>query len=148
MSSEMLICLVFGVALMLAEFVLPGFISLFLGMAGVLVAGMIGLGWISAWPSIAMAWVGVAIVLVLTLRSTLMRYFPGEKSKGSVDDDSLARGTLVEVVKDVTESNEDGQIMFRDAVWSARSASVAIPRGARARLLRRENLLWIVEPER
>ena len=51
-----------------------------------------------------------------------------------MDDDGAVRGSLVEVVRDVSETTEDGQIMFRDAVWSARSASKPIPRGARARL--------------
>lgn len=146
-SPQLLVCLAAGVGLMFAEVILPGFVSVFIGMAGVLVAAIVWLGWLEGWTPVLFTWLGISIFLILTLRSTLMKFFPGDKSVGSMDEDADAKGSVVEVVKAVSSGNNDGQIMFRDAVWSARSAGKALALGTKARLVRRENLVWVVEAD-
>jgi inner membrane protein len=144
---QMLVCLGVGVGLIVAELALPGFVSIFLGLAALVVAGLLWGGWIEGWTSISIAWVAVSIFLIMTLRSTVMKFFPGDTSVGSMDEDGDASGSVVEVVKDIKAGSSEGQVLFRDAVWSARSVSGPIAKGKNARLVRRDNLVWIVEPE-
>lgn len=138
--------LVLGVALMLAELVLPGLISIFLGAAACLVAGMLALGILQSQVAALIAWLLIAIALVLALRSTLMRFFPGDTSKGSLDEDAQAAGSIVVAASDLSADHDNGQIAFRETLWLARTVCGTVKKGANARLIRREGLVWIVEP--
>lgn len=137
--------LIVGIVLMVAELVLPGFVSVFLGAAAVIVAGLMATGLIGSAATAFIAWLVISIALVLSLRSTLMRFFPGDTSKGSVDEDAQAAGSIVVAATDVSPDDANGQVEFRETLWHARSAYGVVAKGMKARLVRREGLVWIVE---
>ncbi len=145
-THQSIVWLIVGLVLLAAELVLPGFVSMFLGMAAIIVAALVWFGVVQTTLAAFFAWVVASVVLVLTLRSTVKKLFPGETSVGSMDEDAQAKGSIVEVVKDVEFEHSDGQVNFRDAVWSARSVAAPIKKGGKARLVRRDNIVWFVEP--
>lgn len=145
-AQQSLVWLIVGVVLIAAELLLPGLISVFLGLAALVVAALIHFGFVASASMAILTWVVVSVVLVLTLRSSLMKFFPGDTSVGSLDEDAQAKGSVVDVVRDVAFEHSEGQVNFRDALWSARSLGGPIRKGERARLVRRENIVWLVEP--
>jgi len=74
-----------------------------------------------------------------------LRVFKPDRSVGSTDEDADAFGTEVAVLVRVTE-HQAGRIQFQGTSWPARSVHGALEPGERARIVDRENLVWIVEP--
>lgn len=138
--------LILGIVLILSELILPGLISIFMGIAALLLAGIIGVGFISNWMSAVIAWMVLSIVLIITLRAWTLKIWPGETSKGSMDEDEDAKGSLVNAVTDITSDEIGGQINFRDALWQARTDGRVIKNGETVRLVKRSGLVWTVSP--
>lgn len=138
--------LVLGVVLILAELLLPGLVVVFLGVAALLVGGLAAFGLITGWTTAVAAWSVSSLALVLGLRSGAQRLLPGEADRTSTNEDVDAFGEVVEVVEDVGPF-ESGRIRLRDVTWAAQTIEGRIPKGARARIVARDNLIWIVEPE-
>ena len=134
-----------GVVLAMSELFLPGFFSLLLGLAAVVVAGAIQLGWIDGWMTALTTWFVVSILLIVTLRNSLMRIFPGGTSTGSTDDDASAKGSICMAISDIATDGSTGQIMFRETSWQARAATRPIRKDSRVKLLTRDGLVWVVE---
>ena len=132
--------------MILAELAVPGMISVFLGAAALLTGLLISAGFIGSWMGAIITWMVLSILLIATLRASVLKLFPGETSKGSVDADGDARGTLVTALSDITSEPIGGQIDFRDAVWQASCQDGLIKQGATVRLVRRNGLVWTVEP--
>lgn len=140
------IWLVGGVILLLAELVLPGLVAGFLGAAAVLVAGLRFLGVIEGLAASVAAWMGLSVVLTLSLRRWMQRLLPGDVKKSLPLEDTHAFGTLVEVLETIREGDADGRIRWQGTTWPAMSTSGVIPKGARAHLVVRQDLAWLVEP--
>ena len=138
--------LILGIVLILSELILPGLISVFMGIAALLIAAVIRAGFISTWMSAVIVWMLLSIFLILTLRVWVLKLWPGETSKGSMDEDEDARGSLVTAVTDITSDEIGGQINFRDALWQARTDGRVIKNGETARLVKRSGLVWTVSP--
>ena len=138
--------LILGIILILSELILPGLISIFMGIAALLIAGIISIGFISNWMSAVIAWMVLSILLIITLRAWTLKIWPGETSKGSMDEDEDAQGSLVNAVTDITSDEIGGQINFRDALWQARTDGRTIKKGETARLVKRSGLVWTVSP--
>lgn len=62
------------------------------------------------------------------------------------DEDVEAVGKIVEVVKEVGSGNDHGRIRFGGTTWPAVTKEGVIMAGKKARILYRDNLVWIVEP--
>lgn len=138
--------LILGIILILSELILPGLISIFMGIAALLIAGTISVGFISNWMSAVIAWMVLSIFLIITLRAWTLKIWPGETSKGSMDEDKDAQGSLVNAVTDITSDEIGGQINFRDALWQARTDGRVIKNGEIVRLVKRSGLVWTVSP--
>lgn len=153
MSAHALFWLILGLLLMAAELVLPGLVVVFLGLGALLVAGAVSLGWLAHPLNAGTAWFVTSLALVAGLRGIAKRWIPADVRRAPVeDDDSDVHGQLVEVVEAVGAAGEadaalrPGRIRYRGALWDARSAAGPIASGASARLLYRDNLVWVVEP--
>lgn len=138
--------LIGGVLLLLAEIMLPGLVALFLGAAAVIVAGLRFTGLIEGVAMSFAAWMGLSIALTVGLRNTMRRLLPAETSRRNVDEDVEALGTIVDVLETVNEDDSSGRIRYQGTTWSATSTRGQIPAGAKAHLLVRDNLVWLVEP--
>lgn len=148
MNGELLTWIFFGggLGLMILETAVPGGVSFFLGVGGVLVAllRVVGLLMDPTWA--IFAWLVLSTALVLSLRDYLVARFGGERSRKLADEDFEAMDQEVEVVAPVDPHSEDGRIRFRGAEWRARTLEGRLPEGARAQIKYRDNLTWIVEP--
>ena len=145
MDALTLFWLILGGVLIVSELVVPGLVVVFLGVAALLVAGALHLGFIEHWIGSFTTWFVASLGLIVALRGAVQRLFPPEVVRREIDEDTEAFGCEVEVVEAVGPDRSDGRIRFRDATWSARSLKTFLPAGSRARLVFRENLIWVVE---
>jgi len=143
-ESVIWVWLIGGALLALLELVLPGLVSLFLGLAALAVAGLIRLGLVDSWSSAMTAWFALSIAFVMGLRGFVARLVPGATEKGQTDEDLLAAGQLVDVVEGVGVETP-GRIRFGGTTWPARSMAAFIPAGQKARIAFRDHTSWVVE---
>jgi membrane protein implicated in regulation of membrane protease activity len=134
-----------GAVLMLAEFVLPGLVVVFLGLGAMLVALGRWLHLLEGEISSFTTWFIISLVLVISLRQLLARFVPAETSYQSPEEDLNAYGTVVEVLEAVDDRNSDGRIRFQGSSWPATCPEGSIASGNKARLLYRDNVVWVVE---
>lgn len=134
-----------GLLLMLLETVVPGGVAFFLGIGGLTVAGLRAVGLVTDPLTAVVVWAFLSAGLTIALRPLALRYFGGTISIGLTDEDAEAMGQTVTVVEPVAQ-DETGRIRFQGATWDARTVEGALPEGANAQILYRDNLTWIVEP--
>lgn len=134
-----------GLLLMLIETVIPGGIAFFLGAGGLVIAALRAIGLLIDPITAVLTWVFLSTGLTIALRPIAMRYFGGDVSLKMTDEDAEAMGQTVKVIEAVGEESP-GRIRFRGAEWDARTTEGRLPKGAKARILYRDNLTWIVEP--
>jgi len=133
-----------GLLLMVLETIVPGGVAGFLGLGGLVVAGLRAVGVLmDPWTAL-ITWVFLSVGLTIALRPLAMRFVRGETSLDLTDEDAEAMGQTVPVVAEVG-AEEPGRIRFRGAEWDARTVEGRLPEGAEATLLYRDNLTWIVE---
>ena len=133
-----------GLLLMVLETVVPGGIAGFLGLGGLVIAGLRALGLLlDPWTAV-ITWVFLSVGLTIALRPLAMRFVQGDISLALTDEDAEAMGETVVVVEQVGEE-DPGRIRYRGATWEARAVEGTLPKGAEAALLYRDNLTWVVE---
>jgi membrane protein implicated in regulation of membrane protease activity len=133
-----------GLLLMVLETLIPGGVAGFLGLGGLIIAGLRAVGLLmDPWTAL-ITWVFLSVGLTIALRPLAMRFVQGEISLGLTDEDAEAMGQTVTVVQAVDEE-EPGRIRYRGAEWDARTVEGRLPKGAEAKLLYRDNLTWVVE---
>ncbi|MBX7058768.1 MAG: NfeD family protein [Leptospirales bacterium] len=134
-----------GIALVIAEFFVPGAICVFLGLGALLTGGFTYLGALNSLTSQFVFWVFSSLVLILILRARVTRWFPAlERDDSRAENDEIA-GRLVEVLEDIAPGESEGRVRFQGASWNARSEKDLLRRGEQARILRRDNLWLVVE---
>lgn len=141
--ASWLIWIIAGVVMALLEFVVPGGIIVFLGLAAMVVGGSIYLGWIQTIVMALIAWFIISLFLMIVLRSFFMKYFEGDSSIQNVDEDVDMQGSIVEVVEQV-EAYKEGRVKFRDTTWAARS-SEEIAVGEKAIISGRDGNVLVVK---
>ena len=120
-----------GVVLMLAEAALPGGVSFFLGLSGVLVAALRLLGVLENPFLAVIVWSFLSLGLVVALRPLATRYFGGETRRQMTNEDVDALDEVVTVTEAVGGLGDEGRTLAP---------------GAEARIVYRDNLTWVVEP--
>ena len=134
-----------GILLMLLETAVPGGVAGFLGVGGLVVAGLRAMGLLVDPLTAIITWAFLSAGLTIALRPLLLRFVRGDTSLALTDEDAEAMGQTVTVVQEV-DDEEAGRIRYRGATWDARTVEGTLPEGAEAKLLYRDNLTWIVEP--
>lgn len=138
--------LIVGVGLLAMELFVPGLVVCFLGLAAMIVAGLRWAGLIPGLMESFLAWAVISVVLVLGLRQFALRWLPSERSFQTTDEDLDAVGAVVEVVQQISSGDQNGRVRYGGTSWPAITREGVIPAGGRARLILRDNLVWIVEP--
>jgi hypothetical protein len=146
MSPETItwIWIIGGLLLIVTELFTPGFVAGFFGIAAMLVGALRWIGLLSSFIECLVAWFGISVVLLLTLRHFAIKWSHPETEIGSTDEDLDATGEIAEVVSTMNETNQ-GRIRFRGTTWLALSTQGTILPGSRVRILYRDNLIWKVE---
>ena len=148
MDSELITWLFLGggILLMLIETVVPGGVSFFLGVSGVLVGALRFLGLLSEPTSAILAWLFTSIALIVLMRPLMKKYFGGETSFKLADEDFEAIDEVVEVTEPINEFDNSGRIRYQGISWQARSLEGKLEKGQKARIRYRDNVTWVVEP--
>ncbi|MDZ7771897.1 MAG: NfeD family protein [Balneolaceae bacterium] len=141
-----LIFLVGGLLLMLLETVVPGGVSLFLGLSGLFVAALRWFGIMADPATSVLVWLFSSIGLILLMRPLFMKYWGGETSWKPADEDLEAMDQLVEVTQPINAHDSSGRIRFQGSDWQARTLEGKIEAGQKAVIKYRDNVTWIVEP--
>ena len=131
---------------MLAELIVPGAVVIFLGAAAVLIAGARGLGLVESLMSSFTAWFVLSLAMVIGLRGIVGRFSSAEKSVQPTDEDLDSFGKIVEAITAVGSEDQSGRVRFQGSSWPARSLKGTLEPGGRARIVDRENLVFLVEP--
>jgi inner membrane protein len=140
------IWLIAGIGLLVSELFIPGLITGFFGIGAILVSILRWLGIVTGLTQSLIAWLGISFVLLVTLRQVALKWFPSQRSFELTDEDIAAAGTVVDVVQEIGPSRSDGRIRFGGTTWPAVSKEGVLLTGTKAKLLYRDNLVWVVEP--
>ncbi len=133
--------------LMVAEFIIPGGIVFFLGVACLIVAGALVLGLVSTWMNALTLFFISSLALILSLRSFFARFASGDYTKANTDEILDDLDELVEVVEAIGPGDSVGRIQYRGTVWRALGDGSKINKGSMARIVARDNTTYIVEPQ-
>jgi membrane protein implicated in regulation of membrane protease activity len=149
MDTEQIITLIWLIAailLMVSEIILPGLITLFLGLGALTVAILRYTEVISGNFNSIIYWILISLIYLIFIRSLFMKFFGGETSYKSINEDAEAFGMIVKVMEPVRPDNADGRIWFQGSSWPATSTKEEIPAGKEVRIIHRDNIAWVVEP--
>lgn len=138
-----LIWIIAGVLLILSEFVIPGFIIGFFGVAAVIVGGISCFApWSAVWQLLTFALLGV--VLLIGCRRFMPGVFKGKAVTDVPDiDGDDVKGKECVCVEEISSAGE-GKVEFRGALWSAKSDEEIKP-GSHCEVIARENVTLIVK---
>jgi membrane protein implicated in regulation of membrane protease activity len=136
--------LVLGSGLMLAEFLIPGAVVVFLGLGAVATSGLIYLGYIrEGWQAVTCF--GLASVLMLvTIRKMVMRFYPSLTEKVVTDEEKLIYGQKAEVITVLTAHDYSGRVKYSGTTWPARSETGEIAEGATVEIIAQDNINLVV----
>ncbi len=134
-----------GIVLVLAEMLLPGLVSVFVGMGALTVAALIHYQYVDSIAGQFIAWFLSSIAYIFSLRLLAMKYYPTDTMKQKIDDDLLVIGSVVEVVE-MIPSGGLGRIAHSDSTWKALSHEEGnIHAGEKVKVIGRDNITWLVE---
>lgn len=140
------IWLIGGLLMIGSELFIPGLIMIFLGVSATLIAGARWLGLLQGELASLTWWFLLSMILVLGLRTVLLRFLPGNSSYQPADEDVDAFGEVAEVVDEISCHHQNGRILFHGTTWPAICEQDKLPPGSKVKVLARDNIHWIVEP--
>lgn len=136
---------VLGVALIIAEFFVPGLVAIFVGMGALCVAFALKFNLISGVLAQLLVFCTSSTVLIFTLRILVIRLVPTDAKKANINEDDAIFGHIVEVIKTIPQDGV-GRVSHSDSSWKAVSQhEVIILKGEQAKIVGRDNITWIVE---
>jgi len=133
--------IILGVVFLVLEVAAPGLISIFFGIAALIVAL---LTWTLKIPP-TVQWLmfsAFSIISLLLLRKTLKKVFVGDKAPSAeIDFDFVGKSaTVVEAIL----PNKPGRVDFRGCSWTAESDE-ELPVGTTVRICTKENITLFVK---
>lgn len=131
-----------GLLLLFAEMAAPGgFFALFFGVSGLLVGGMVAIGWGGGAATQWLLFSGISVAALILLRAPLKARLNLGGGRKSVDSLLGEEAVILEEVP----GGGVGKAELRGTSWSARSAGgTVLGRGQRCRVERVEGLtLWV-----
>lgn len=134
-----------GVFLVVAEIVIPGGVVVFLGIASLVVAVAVGLGFVTSWVHTLTLFFVLSLALILVLRAFFMKYAGGDFSRGNVVEILDDIGEQANVIETIGPGQEKGKIDFRGTHWQALGDGAEIEVGQRVRIVGRDNVNYVVE---
>lgn len=138
------IWIVGGILLMISEFVVPGMFVVFIGL-GVTITGIVSIFFHLTMGEKMLLLTSISIISILFGAAFLKNFFPSEVHSESLVKDEF-RNEIVTVVEDILVNQKGGRIRYQGTEWDALTSTRRISKGDRVRILRRDNLTFIVEP--
>jgi membrane protein implicated in regulation of membrane protease activity len=129
---------------MILEFLLPGLVSVFVGLAALTVGFLYHYGIIESILLQALLWMIISLIYCFTLRILVIKIYPTDTEIQNVNEDIDIIGSIVEVVESIPENGE-GRVLQGDSTWPAKSKNgEAISDGEKVKIVERDNITWIV----
>jgi inner membrane protein len=131
--SPWLIWFLTGIAVMLAELAVPGFVIIFFGL-GCLGAAVVAAIAPEAYSAQLFAFLIVSLSSLVTLRKVAMHIFVG-RSEGSENDvtANVSVGTRIKIDQDI-EPGREVRVRYRGTMWTAVSEDL-IASGSEAKII-------------
>ena len=145
-SEPRVIWVCLGVILMLAELIVPGGIVVFLGAAGVLVAGALQFGLVDGWVQSLTLWFVLSLVLLLAFRGVTQKLVGGEQRVDDTDEEMAIYQKTARVVETIGPGQHQGRVSFQDSTWPALGNGEQIESGSLVRIICHDNIALVVEP--
>jgi membrane protein implicated in regulation of membrane protease activity len=146
-SQSELYWFLLGLALMLSELALPGFVIVFFGIGAWITALTIWLGLVDSFNTQLVIFLASSVLTLVLFRKQGKKYFQGRVS-GKLDDVAKlddVKGESAIVVEDIVPAVLAGKVEFHGTNWSA-IADAEIKKGTPVEILGRENLTLRVKP--
>ena len=134
---------ILGLVMSLLEFIIPGGVIVFLGASAIVVSASMYLGLISTTVNALLAWFICSIFFMIFLRSLFIKYFEGDSTIHTVDEEKELVDSLVTVIEDI-QPYKEGRAKFRDSTWIARGDETILA-GERAVIVRRDGNVLIIK---
>jgi len=134
-----------GLAFVLAEFMLPGLVAVFLGLGAFLVAALAHFGIINGVFQELVAWFISSLFFLFTLRFVVIMYYPSDTKTENVNEDDEVIGQITTLLEGISEDKK-GRISHSDSTWPVISENGEnIETGEEVEIVGRDNLTWIVK---
>lgn len=137
--------LIAGGVLILLEFLLPGMVVFFLGLAAFTVAGGIWAGLTKEIHHILLNFLISSILYLVFLRQVVVKFLPADVHKAETDEDKLLIGKEVTVLLTVNTANADGRVRYSGTTWPAKSEDKILYPGDKGIITGRENISLIIK---
>lgn len=145
LESMLQFWLLFGAILVFGEFVLPGLVSVFVGLGALSVAALLYLNLIESLPSQLATWFLSSTIYIFTIRILVVRLYPSDTEKQNIDEDQAMLGQAVDVIESIS-SARPGRIRFGESTWAAvLKGEGEIKASEKAVIVGRDNISWIVK---
>lgn len=138
-----LIWAILGLAMVVAEFVIPGFVIFFFGLGALINALLTAIfpGLAGNIPLQVITWLGMSTVSLFGLRRTFSRWMKGRRFGEDDQQEYIGRG--VKVIEEITPDHP-GRIRFDGTTWIAESYTESFRPGDRVEILARDGAHFIV----
>ncbi|HCE41809.1 hypothetical protein Y5W_01933 [Alcanivorax sp. 521-1] len=136
--------IILGLVLVIAEFAISGLVTIFLGLAALLVGTLVWLGLIDSLVWEITLFAVLSLVLLVVARRYLRERLFGRETQGATSEDSAGLVGARATVQGAFE-NGVGTVRYRGALWQAQS-SHPLNDGQMVRILRHEGLWLTVAP--
>jgi membrane protein implicated in regulation of membrane protease activity len=136
-----------GLALMLSELALPGFVIVFFGIGAWVTAFTLLLGFTEPFNVQLLVFLISSLLSLVLFRKQGQKYFQGRVS-GKLDDVAKlddVRGERAVVIEDIVPATLAGKVEFHGTNWNA-IAATEIKKGTPVEILERDNLTLKVKP--
>lgn len=134
-----------GLVLVALEFVVPGAILSFLGIASLVIGVLDYYGFISSPLHGLTYWFLISLFLVFSVRTlVLMRFMPSESKLESIDDYDNAIGDTASVIFEIRPGRK-GRIRYRGTTWEALADTEYCREGDLVLITGQEGNIWKVK---
>ena len=142
--EEWLIWTISGGVMIFLELLIPGMITIFIGLAAIVTGLAIKFGFLNDTTSIIVTFIVATLFFLIVIRTFFLRFYKGDTSVHIVDEQEEMKGSIVVVDEDI-EPYKDGRIHYRGTTWQARSDS-PILKNQKAIIIRLEGNTFLVKP--
>ena len=147
MQEALTIWFIAGLVLILLEFVVPGVILVFFGVAAWVVALGMWLGVIESLSvQCAVFWIS-SLLMIFLLRRFVTSWFVGRTLNNGANVDDEFVGKKVIVVQAIGGGDDIGKVELKGAQWSA-SCNIPLDIGSHATIIERDGINLTVKPSK
>lgn len=134
-----------GLALVLLEFVVPGVVLVFFGLAAWVVAAGMWIGLIDSLAAQSIVFCVTSLLLLFGLRRYVSAWFVGGTLNRGTNVDEEFIGKKVRVVQSIDGGDERGKVELKGAEWNA-TCAVPLAAGSYATIIERDGINLTVKP--